>query len=37
MKDAERAGIKQVVSKLDGAAKLMASVESVVPKPDQRE
>ena len=34
VKDAQRAGIKDVVSKLDGAATLMASVESVLPKPD---
>lgn len=34
--DAQRAGIKDVVSKLDGPAKLMASVENFVPKPDQR-
>ena len=34
VKDAQRAGIKEVVSKLDGAATLMASVESVLPKPD---
>jgi DNA-binding NarL/FixJ family response regulator len=36
MKDAERAGIKQVVSKLDGPATLMASVESIIPKPDHQ-
>jgi hypothetical protein len=36
VKDAQRVGIKDVVSKLDGPAKLMASVESIVPKPDHQ-
>jgi DNA-binding NarL/FixJ family response regulator len=36
VKDAHRAGIKDVVSKLDGPATLMASVERVVSKPDQQ-
>lgn len=36
MRDAERAGIKEVVSKLDGPATLIASVESIVKKPDDQ-
>ena len=36
VKDAQRAGIKDIVSKLEGPARLMASVESIVPKPDRQ-
>ena len=35
VKDAQRAGIKHVVSKLDGPATLMAYVESIVRKPGE--
>jgi DNA-binding NarL/FixJ family response regulator len=35
LKDAQRAGIRDVVSKLDGPATLMASVESIVQEPGE--
>jgi len=36
MNDARRAGIKRVISKLDGAATLLDSVEGIVGRPREK-